>query len=332
MHRTRLGKKARNFWIFRQSPLDAVHVVLTMTTVLAPLLAAIAFALPLKAADQASSVQPGSGNSFKDCPECPEMVVVPSGSFMMGSTQAEIYDLNNRYNTHSSPWYRVESPQHKVTISKPFAAGKFSVTFDEWDTCVADGSCEGYKPSDQGWGRGMRPVINVSWNEAKTYVEWLSKKSGKTYRLLSEAEREYVTRAGSTTPFWWGSSISTDQANYNGYYTFGGGRKGECRQKTVPVDSFKPNPWGLYQVHGNVREWVEDCGPDNNYKNAPQDGSAATASQCEFGDAFYVLRGGSAFDYPWDLRAAARSGSARGNRDNLSGGGNGFRVARTITP
>ena len=129
----------------------------------------------------------------------------------------------------------------------------------------------------EGWGRGKRPVINVNWDDAKAYVAWLSRKTGKTYRLLSEAEREYVTRAGTTTPFWWGSSISTSQANYDGNYTYGSGSKGEYRQKTMPVDSFQPNPWGLYQVHGNVWEWTEDCWNDS-YNGAPTDGSAWTAA------------------------------------------------------
>jgi formylglycine-generating enzyme required for sulfatase activity len=141
-----------------------------------------------------------------------------------------------------------------VTLARPFAVGRFAVTFDEWDACAADGGCNGYKPEDKGWGRGRRPVIEVSWDDAKAYVAWLSKTTGKTYRQLSEAEREYVTRAGTTTPFWWGNSISTSQANYDGTSV-----NGEYRQQTLPVGSLQPNPWGLYHVHGNVWEWVEDC-------------------------------------------------------------------------
>ncbi len=123
-------------------------------------------------------IKPGSGRTFKDCPNCPEMVVVPAGSFVMGSPESEP--------EHSSS----ESPQHTVTIPKPVAVGRFAVTFAEWDACVADGGCGGYKPSDSGWGRGDRPVINVNWNDAQAYVQWLSGKTGKTYRLLTEAERE----------------------------------------------------------------------------------------------------------------------------------------------
>jgi hypothetical protein len=143
------------------------------------------------------------GETFKDCNECPVMVVVPAGAFIMGSPESEQDRGGN------------EGPQHLVTFAKLFAVGAFAVTFDEWDVCVANDGCNGYKPKDHGWGRGSHPVINVSWNQAKAYVAWLSRKTGKPYRLLSEAEREYVTRAGTTTPFWWGSSISTDQANYN---------------------------------------------------------------------------------------------------------------------
>ena len=206
---------------------------------------------------------------------------------------------------------------------KPFAAGKFAVTFDEWDSCVADGGCRGYKPSDQGWGRGRRPVINVSWDDASAYVAWLSGKTRKTYRLLSEAEREYVTRAGTTTPFWWGASISPQQANYDGNYIYGNEPKDEYRQRTVPVDSFQPNPWGLYQVHGDVWEWTEDCYHDS-YVVAPSDGSAFIISDCST----RVLRGGSWVNVPRHLRAADRDWGAPGYRINYLG----FRLGRTLTP
>jgi formylglycine-generating enzyme required for sulfatase activity len=251
------------------------------------------------------------GDVFKDCDKCSEMVVVPAGSFMMGSPASE---LNHDWD---------EEPQHLVTFAKPFAAGRLAVTFDEWDACVADGGCNDYKPKDQGWGRGRRPVINVSWDDVKAYVKWLSDKTGKAYRLLSEAEREYVTRAGTKTPFWWGSSISTSQANYDGYFTYGGGSKGEYREKTVPVDSFKPNPWGLYQVHGNVHDWVEDCWRDN-YEGAPADGSAWVAEGC----IGHVVRGGSWDAGPRFLRAAHRDEHFAGSRFSVVG----FRLGRTLTP
>ena len=251
------------------------------------------------------------GDVFKECDKCPEMLVVPAGLFMMGSPANE--------EGHNKD----EEPQHSVTIAKPFAVGRFAVTFEEWDACVADGGCNGYKPADRGWGRGRQPVIHVSWDDAKTYVAWLSAKTGKTYRLLSEAEREYVTRAGTTTPFWWGSSISTNQANYNGDETYGSGSKGEYRQKTVPVHTFQPNAWGFYQVHGNVWDWVEDC-YHASYAGAPSDGSAWVSGNCTA----RFLRGGSWWDGPGSLRAAVRYGYPAGSQNYAFG----FRLARTLTP
>jgi len=257
-------------------------------------------------------VTPGSGEFFRDCPDCPEMVVVPSGTFTMGSPESE---------TDRADY---EGPRHRVTIGEPFAVGRFAVTFAEWDACAAGGGCGGYRPNDQGWGRGNRPVIGINWDDAKTYVQWLSKKTGKSYRLLSEAEREYVARAGTATPFWWGSAITPDMANYDGNYVYaGGGKKGEYRRKTVPVDSFKPNPWGLYQVHGNVWEWAEDC-RHLTYDGAPDDGSAWTAGDCTS----HVLRGGSWSDDPVDLRSAYRANNNPVERYNNYG----LRVARTVTP
>ena len=182
---------------------------------------------------------------FKECDECPVMVVVPSGRFIMGSPDSEAGRFDN------------EGPQHPVAFPHQFAVGRYAVTFEEWDACVADMACE--QRSDEGWGRGRRPAINVSWHDAKSYVAWLTNKTGKPYRLLTEEEHEYVARAGTETPFWWGSTISSSQANYDGGFVFGEGAKGQFRARTMPVDSFDPNPWGLYQVHGNVSEWTEDC-------------------------------------------------------------------------
>jgi formylglycine-generating enzyme required for sulfatase activity len=250
-------------------------------------------------------------DEFKECEKCPMMVVVPAGSFTMGSPQSE------------PGRYYDEGPQHHVTFAKPFAVGKFTVTFDEWDACVADGGCKGYRPEGAGWGRGKRPVISVSWEDAKSYAEWLSRKTGKPYRLLSESEWEYIARAGTTTPFWWGSSISPSRANYDGTVAYNGGAKGEYRKKTMPVDSFAPNPWGLYQVHGNVWQWVEDC-YGQGYQGAPVDGSAKNDGDCSP----RVIRGGSWNSYPGRLRAAGRDSSVPGSRYS----DNGFRVARTLTP
>ena len=243
------------------------------------------------------ALQPG--DSFRECATCPEMVVVPAGSFVMGSPAPEYGRGGN------------EGPQHAVTFAQTFAVGRFSVTFDEWDACVADGGCGRYPPPDQGWGRGRRPVTSVSLYDANGYLTWLSRKTGATYRLPSEAEREYFTRAGTTTPYWWGSTISPDQAHY--------GRSGN---QSLPVDSFLPNPWGLYQVHGNVSEWTGDCLHDN-YVGAPTDGTAWTEPGCDLP----VRRGGSMGSPPNALRSAARGFRAQpADREPYLG----FRVVRPL--
>ncbi len=199
------------------------------------------------------------------------------------------------------------------------------MTFAEWDAAQQDKDWQaitglpGRQPNDHGWGRGGRPVIDVSWDDAKAYVAWLSRKTDKDYRLLSEAEWEYVCRAGTATPFWWGSSITPEQANYDGNYPYNKGPKGEYRQKTLPVKSFQPNPWGLYQVHGNVLEWCEDLWHDN-YNGAPSDGSSWIAGS----GARRVLRGGSWGYNARLVRAAFRYANDRGDR--LSDVG--FRCAR----
>ncbi|MBV8840205.1 MAG: formylglycine-generating enzyme family protein, partial [Alphaproteobacteria bacterium] len=248
------------------------------------------------------------GGTFRDCAKCPEMVVVPAGSFMMGSPKSEAGRASN------------EGIERSVSI-KAFAVGKFAVTFDEWDTCVAAGGCDGYRPADQAGRRGRYPVINVNWNDAKKYVAWLARTSGKPYRLLSEAEREYVARAGTTTPFWFGATITPRQANYNGAIQYANGETGEFRNRTLPVDFFAANPFGLYQVHGNVYEWTEDCWRAS-YAGAPTDGSARMQADCTA----HTLRGGSLRDGPDALRAAARSGFPTEVRaENV-----GFRIARGL--
>jgi formylglycine-generating enzyme required for sulfatase activity len=250
-------------------------------------------------------------DTFKDCGKCPEMVVVPSGKFTMGSSDGE--------RGHNPD----ESPQRVVKFTAQFAVGRFAVTFEEWDACVADGGCKGYRPPDHGWGRGRRPVTNVSWDDANAYVAWLSEKTGWRYRLLSEAEREYVTRAGSTSVFWWGSLISTSQANYDGDLTYGDEAQGEYRGKTLVVDSFPPNPWGLYQTHGNVYDWVQDCYHDS-YRGAPVDNTAWVSEDCDS----HIARGGSWLDDPSSLRSAYRLRLPVATRFRDLG----FRVARTLIP
>ncbi len=223
------------------------------------------------------------GDTFRDCNECPEMVVVPSGSFLMGSPE----DEEGRYDN--------EGPQHRVTIAEPFAIGVYEVTFDEWDACVAAGGCNGYRPDDDGWGRGRRPVINVSWDDAQAYVDWLSDRTGEEYRLPSEAEWEYAARAGTTTRYWPGDEITAEYANF-----------GRNVGRTIEVGSLgRPNAFGLHDVHGNVWEWVEDCWNDS-YAGAPANGTAWTSGDC----GRRVLRGGSWDDYPRSLRSAYRGRNA----------------------
>ena len=206
-----------------------------------------------------------------------------------------------------------------MTIAKPFAVSKYELTFADWDACVAGGGCNGYKPVDQGWGRGQQPAVNVNWDDAQAYVAWLAEMTGKTYRLLSEAEYEYAARAGTTTAYPWGDDIKLDgqaMADCDGC-----GSKWDAQQ-TAPVGSFAPNKFGLYDMVGNVFEWTEHC-VHKNYDGAPADGSAWIAG----GDCTTViLRGGSWNGTPVYLRSANRGGGTTGTRGNNLG----FRVGRTL--
>jgi formylglycine-generating enzyme required for sulfatase activity len=249
---------------------------------------------------------------FKECAQCPEMIALPAGLFTMGSSAIE----RARYGDEAAH-YVDESPQHKVAIARPFAVSKFDVTFDEWGVCVADGGCNGFMPDDEGWGRGRRPVINVSWDDAKAYVGWLSQKTGKPYRLLSEAEWEYAARAGSTTIYYWGDEVGNGNANCNGCFS-----QWENRQ-TSPVGSFKPNAFGLYDTVGNVLQWVQDC-YHGDYNGAPTDGSTWTTGDCSR----HVVRGGSWVGEPRVLRSAFRGWGPVDVRLSRLG----FRVGRTLTP
>ena len=249
-----------------------------------------------------------SGRLFRDCDVCPEMVVVPDGTFMMGSPASE----EGRYDD--------EGPLHVVRL-RSFAMGVREVTFDEWGACVRGGGCGGYRPDDEGWGRGSHPVINVSWEDAQAYVWWLSERTGAAYRLPSESEWEYAARGGTTTPFHTGATISTDQANYNGDEVYGSGRRGRYRERTTPAGTFAPNAFGLYDVHGNVMELVEDCLHDD-YLGAPSDGTAWERG----GDCLRVSRGGAWALNPVVARSAARYLTFVDSRSREVG----FRVARTL--
>ncbi len=258
-------------------------------------------ALVMLAVSVGAGCAPRPGEKFRDCAECPEMVVVPAGSFEMGSPQSEEGRDGD------------EGPAHRVTIAQPFAVGVYEVTLAEWEACAAEGGCGGYRPDDEGWGRGERPVIGVNWDDAQAYVSWLSGKTGKEYRLLSEAEWEYAARAGTVTRYSFGDNITPSQANY----------EDSGHRQTVPVGSYRPNGFGLYDMHGNVSEWVQDCWHDS-YEGAPRDGSAWESGDCSD----RVLRGGSWSVNSWDRRSADRDWDNTGFRYYNFG----FRVARTLTP
>lgn len=234
--------------------------------------------------------------------EGPQMIVIPDGSFRMGNLQGK----NDKD----------EIPIHSVQLNKPFALSRFEVNFDEYDAFAKATGRE--LPEDRGWGRGRRPVINVSWEDAQAYAKWLSEQTGKRYRLPSEAEWEYATRAGSKTQYWWGDTIGRGQANCDGC-----GSHWDNKQ-TAPVGSFKVNPFGLYDTAGNVWEWVEDCW-HGNYNDAPVDGRAweeENGGIC----GQRVIRGGSWDGGPRDLRSSDRSRTIADNRYLYLG----FRLAQDL--
>ena len=252
------------------------------------------------------------GEVFRDCDVCPEMVVVPPGRFTRG----------------------LEEYQHQVTIGYTFAVGVYEVTFDEWDSCVRQGGCAGHEPSDNGWGRGRRPVIHVSWDDAWRYADWLAEQTGEEYRLLSEAEWEHAARAGTATERYWGDSEQVQCRYANGYDAFGhaeharsAGEPVGCRDRqanTAPVGSYLPNGFGLFDVLGNVAEWVDDCGNITyDYQGVPRDGSPMYSGNCSRRG----IRGGSWWDVPFYLSSRVqnipRPSERRINRV-------GFRVARTM--
>jgi formylglycine-generating enzyme required for sulfatase activity len=223
----------------------------------------------------------------------PEMIVIPAGGFWMGSPESE---AERRGDEH----------RHRVLTARPFAIGQYAVTFEEYDRFCAD--LGRTKSGDGSWGRGNRPVINVSWVDALDYTEWLLAQTGQNYRLPTEAEWEYAARAGTETAFWWGNDINPNQANY-----------GVNLGKTVPVDQFQPNPWGLYQVHGNVWEWTGSQ-YDGNY-----DGAETLCVNKNTGGPFSARGGG------WSTVPAGVRSAIRGWIDPAYRGINeGFRLARSL--
>jgi formylglycine-generating enzyme required for sulfatase activity len=242
------------------------------------------------------------GASFRECAkDCPQMVVVPAGRFTMGSPITETGRFAN------------EGPQHEVIIALPFAVSKFDVTFADWDACVSVGGCP--QTGDTGFGRGTRPVINVSWEDAQRYVAWFSKMTGQPYRLLTEAEWEYAARAGQTTAYPWGPEIGRGNTNCNGCGSNWDGRE------TAPVGTFQANAFGLDSVVGNAWQWVQDCYHED-YNGAPTDGSAWISRDCTT----HIVRGGSWYDGPRTVRLAYRVGDATINRNSSLS----FRVARAL--
>ena len=266
--------------------------------------ASSATALPSSSTSRSGGTPPAisalrAGQTFADVQSSggqgPEMVVIPAGRFRMGCVSGlECVD-----------W---EHPVHDVTIPQAFAVSKYEVTFEDYDRYTYPNRVD-----DEGWGRGKGRVINVSWNDAQDYVEWLSAQTGHTYRLLSEAEWEYVARAGSSTVYSWGNDIGSNRANCVGCGSLWDD------SATAPVGSFPPNAFGVHDMHGNVNEWVEDCW-NGSYSGAPSDGSAWRSGDCSM----RVLRGGS-WGYRNTLRSANRMRGPGQGALNI-----GFRVARTL--
>ncbi|MFD0876372.1 bifunctional serine/threonine-protein kinase/formylglycine-generating enzyme family protein [Massilia pinisoli] len=254
----------------------------------------------------------------------PELVLLPTGRFQMGSPE---HERKIAMAAGSQPaWLARELPQHWVGIEKPIAMGRYPVTVGEWRLFVAatgwrssgevDWDAPGFAQTDR------HPVVGVNWFDAIRYVRWLSEVTGKSYRLPSEAEWEYACRAGTKTAFSFGDTIAPDQANYDGNFTYNGGPRGEYRRGTTPVGAFAANPWGLFDMHGNVWEWVQDVVHDN-YDGAPLDGSAWE----DGGDqARRVLRGGSWLYTPRYLRSALRNGFSAALSNDIVG----FRVVRDL--
>ena len=260
-----------------------------------------------RGAEETAIASDGAGlgdlGGFRDCDYCPEMVEIRAGRFWMGCEPGRVF-------------FDDEYPAREVRLESGFALAKRETTFAEWDACLSRGGCNGYRPNDYyGRGPGDRPVIDVSWNDARAYAAWLSLETGRSYRLPSEAEWEYAARAGATTAYSWGNEIGQNRANC-----------GECGTRrdipwTLPAGSFASNAWGLHDMHGNVWEWVQDCW-NSSYAGAPSDGRPWLEDACEV----RVIRGGA-----WDssklfLRAASRVRRSA-NLRNIDGG---FRVALTL--
>lgn len=253
-------------------------------------------AAPARPADQPATAKKDQ-KELKDCPDCPVLIALSPGSYSMGSNTGDV----------------TERPAHKVSIAKPFAIGKYEVTVGQWKACVDAGACPAVTNEDN--RSPDTPVRDVSWDDAQQYVKWLSKVSGKPYRLPTEAEWEYAARGGTATRYWWGDQMQTGNANCKDC--------GKPWQQDGPVEvgSFAANPFGLHDVNGSVWEWVQDCW-HNSYRGAPADGSAWDKPACRE----RVIRGGS-----WREGASYMPSSTRFKYQNsVRHSQNGFRVARTL--
>ena len=265
---------------------------------------------PMKSEGKTSTQSNSFRDQLKDGGLGPEMVVIPAGSFMMGSPDDEPGRSND------------EGPLHAVTIQS-FALGRYEVTFDDYDRFAR--ATDRTLPRDEGWGRGKWPVINVSWDDAQAYAHWLSAQTGHSYRLPTEAEWEYAARAKTTTPYWWGTQASHEQANYGKDACCEGLALGRDQWvNTAPVGSFPANPFGLYDTVGNVYEWVADCWHES-YHHAPSDGTAWMLEDGSYCD-FRIVRGSAWDDGPPILRSTIRYR----NPPNMGNNNIGFRVARAL--
>jgi formylglycine-generating enzyme required for sulfatase activity len=273
---------------------------------------------------------PSAGTTAQDCPECPALVVLPPGRFLMGSTPDEPEHEAN------------EGPIREVTIDRPLAVGRYEVTLAEYKAFVhatgrlLEPGCLTHEAGgplyrddrhylDPGYPQTDRhPVVCVTWDDAVAYADWLSARTGHRYRLPSEAEWEYAARAGATTPFAWGATVTTDQANYDGAYTYQGGPIGSRRMASLPVGAFPANAFGLHDMAGNVWEWTQDC-RHGDYRGAPSDGAAWLGDQggdCEF----RIRRGGAWEGYAKSVRSANRYWNRRDFRSSYDG----FRIVREL--
>ncbi|MGD0561566.1 MAG: SUMF1/EgtB/PvdO family nonheme iron enzyme [Roseiarcus sp.] len=297
-----------------ESPVPSLAPTPVVTAGVAPPAAKPAAVVPVGPPPALAAGDPG-GEVFKECDECPEMVVVPAGKAMLGSPSGE-------------PGRRPdEMTPHQVEIAAPLAVGRYAVTFKEWDACFAEGGCGHRSLGDLDFGRDRRPVLFATWNEAQLYVDWLKRKTGQPYRLLSEAEWEYAARGCTSlkcpyAPFWFGA-ITPEIAVYNWRDSYQGSPKSSAPLKTAPVDSGPPNPFGLYNILGNVRQWTLDC-----WSAAPASAASNGAPVVSGDCSARATRGGSWADKPVELRAAARSWETVDEGSEKIG----FRVARPLAP